>query len=156
MDVSCLLPSQREIVQISTKDNLRILEDGAQGFGGEIYGRKACSFGDAATTSFFPAKPLGCYGDGGAVFVDSDEEDALLRSLRANGRGVEDKYDNQRIGMNSRLDTLQAAILLPKLKALRDYELDALDKAADHYTRLLSDIVVTPTVLPGYRSSWAQ
>jgi len=90
------------------------------------------------------------------VFVDSDEEDALLRSLRANGRGVEDKYDNQRIGMNSRLDTLQAAILLPKLRALREYEIDAVNAAARKYTQALSDVVKTPVVLDGYVSSWAQ
>lgn len=150
-------PAEHDKVRaIADKYGLKVLEDAAQGYGGSINGRAACSFGDAAITSFFPAKPLGCYGDGGAVFVDTDEDDALLRSLRANGRSPVDKYDNVRCGLNSRLDTLQAAILLPKLKALRDYELDALDKAADHYTRLLSDIVVTPTVLPGYRSSWAQ
>ena len=150
-------PAEHDKVRaIADKHGLLVLEDAAQGYGGSINGRAACSFGDAAITSFFPAKPLGCYGDGGAVFVDSDEDDALLRSLRANGRSPVDKYDNVRFGLNSRLDTLQAAILLPKLKALRDYELDALNKAADRYTELLSDIVVTPTVLPGYRSSWAQ
>jgi len=150
-------PAEHDKIRaIADKYGLLVLEDAAQGYGGSINGKAACSFGDAAITSFFPAKPLGCYGDGGAVFVDSDEDDALLRSLRANGRSPVDKYDNVRFGLNSRLDTLQAAILLPKLKALREYELDALDKAADHYTRLLKDIVVTPTVLPGYRSSWAQ
>lgn len=150
-------PAQYERIEaIARKHGMRVLEDGAQGYGGQIGSRHACSFGDAATTSFFPAKPLGCYGDGGAVFVDSDEEDALLRSLRANGRGVQDKYDNQRIGMNSRLDTLQAAILLPKLKALREYEIDAVNKAAAKYTELLSGKVKTPVVLPGYVSSWAQ
>jgi len=150
-------PAQYERIEaIAKKHGMRVLEDGAQGYGGQIGSRHACSFGDAATTSFFPAKPLGCYGDGGAIFVDSAEEDALLRSLRANGRGVEDKYDNQRIGMNSRLDTLQAAILLPKLKALREYEIAALNQAADKYTQALSGIVKTPTVLPGYVSSWAQ
>ncbi len=144
------------IEAIAKKHGMRVLEDGAQGYGGKIGEKNACAFGDAATTSFFPAKPLGCYGDGGAIFVDSDEEDALLRSLRANGRGVEDKYDNQRIGMNSRLDTLQAAILLPKLHALRGYEIAALNQAADKYTQMLKDVVKTPTVLAGYESSWAQ
>ena len=141
---------------IAEKYGLRVLEDGAQGYGGKIGEKNACSFGHAATTSFFPAKPLGCYGDGGAVFVDSEEEDALLRSLRANGRGVQDKYDNQRIGMNSRLDTLQAAILLPKLRALREYEIAALNTSAQKYTQALSDIVITPKVKEGYESSWAQ
>ena len=144
------------IEAIAQAHGMRVLEDGAQGYGGSIRGRQACAFGDAATTSFFPAKPLGCYGDGGAVFVDSDEEDALLRSLRVNGRGVEDKYDNQRIGMNSRLDTLQAAVLLPKLKALRAYELDALQASADQYTQALKNLVKTPAVPQGYTSSWAQ
>lgn len=141
---------------IAKKHDLLILEDAAQGYGGSLNGKQACSFGDGAITSFFPAKPLGCYGDGGAIFVDSDEDDALLRSLRSNGRGVADKYDNQRFGMNSRLDTMQAAILLPKLDALRRYELDALDAAATRYTEHLKGDVITPTVLSGYRSSWAQ
>lgn len=150
-------PAQYDRIEaIAQKHGMRVLEDAAQGYGGQIGSRHACAFGHAATTSFFPAKPLGCYGDGGAIFVDDAQEDALLRSLRANGRGVEDKYDNQRIGMNSRLDTLQAAILLPKLKALREYELAALQRAAEKYTQALSGIVKTPTVLPAYVSSWAQ
>lgn len=144
------------IDQIAKKYDLLVLEDAAQGYGGSINGKEACAFGDGAITSFFPAKPLGCYGDGGAVFVDNDEEDALLRSFRSNGRGITDKYDNQRFGMNSRLDTIQAAILLPKLHALRQYELDALDAAAARYTEALSGDVTVPTVLSGYRSSWAQ
>ncbi len=151
------LPADHDrIAAIAKKHGMRVLEDGAQGYGGQIGERQACSFGDAATTSFFPAKPLGCYGDGGAIFVDSAEEDALLRSLRANGRGVEDKYDNQRIGMNSRLDTLQAAILLPKLKALREYEIAAINEAAKKYTQALNDVVKTPVIPEGYVSSWAQ
>lgn len=111
-----------QIGQIAQKYNLLVLEDAAQGFGGNINGKMACSFGDAATTSFFPAKPLGCYGDGGAVFTDSDELANLLKSIRIHGKGTE-KYDNVRIGLNSRLDTIQAAILLPKLKAFKEYEL---------------------------------
>ena len=103
-----------QIGQIAQKYNLLVLEDAAQGFGGSINGKMACSFGDAATTSFFPAKPLGCYGDGGAIFTDSDELANLLKSIRIHGKGTE-KYDNVRIGLNSRLDTIQAAILLPKL-----------------------------------------
>ena len=144
------------IESIAQKCGLRVMEDAAQGFGGNIHGRKAGAFGDAATTSFFPAKPLGCYGDGGAMFTDNDEEAELLRSLRSQGRSPEDKYDNRLIGMNSRLDTLQAAILLPKLDALARYELDALNQSAALYTQLLGDAVQTPYVPEGYYSSWAQ
>ena len=106
------------IRQIADRYGLLILEDGAQGFGGRIGQQRACSFGDISTTSFFPAKPLGCYGDGGAVFTDNDEWVKLLRSYRIHGKGT-DKYDNVRIGMNSRLDTLQYSILL-KDEAQRD------------------------------------
>ena len=144
------------IEAVAAKHGMRVLEDAAQGYGGRIGDKRACAFGDAAATSFFPAKPLGCYGDGGAVFVDSEEEAALLRSLRANGRSPQDKYDNQRIGLNSRLDTIQAAILLPKLKALRDVELDAVNAAAHRYTQNLAGAVRTPAVPDGYVSSWAQ
>jgi UDP-2-acetamido-2-deoxy-ribo-hexuluronate aminotransferase len=141
---------------IARKYGLKILEDGAQGFGGNIEGRRSCSFGDAATTSFFPAKPLGCYGDGGAIFTNDAEMDTLLRSLRAQGRSPEDKYDNRCIGMNSRLDTLQAAILLPKFQAFVDSELEAVNKVANWYTERLKDVVVTPLVKNGFYSSWAQ
>ena len=99
------------IQDIASKFNLKVIEDSAQGFGGEINGKKNCSFGDIAATSFFPAKPLGCYGDGGAIFTDSDELSEIIRSLAVHGKG-KDKYDNVRIGLNSRLDTIQAAILL--------------------------------------------
>ncbi|NLV58173.1 MAG: DegT/DnrJ/EryC1/StrS family aminotransferase [Clostridiales bacterium] len=145
-----------QIEAIAQKHGLLVLEDAAQGFGGSIGERRACSFGRAATTSFFPPKPLGCYGDGGAVFTDSKEEDLLLRSLRAQGRSPEDKYDNRLIGMNSRLDTLQAAILLPKLEAFTRYELDALNRVAEAYTRELTGVLVTPYVPEGHRCSWAQ
>lgn len=145
-----------KILPIAQKYGLKVLEDGAQGFGGNINGKKACSFGDLSTTSFFPAKPLGCYGDGGAIFTDNDEIDARLRSLRAQGKSPIDKYDNREIGMNSRLDTLQAAILLPKFKAFIDYELEAVNKVANKYTEALKDKFVTPTVLEGFYSSWAQ
>ena len=145
-----------EIEGIAEKYGLRILEDAAQGFGGAIDGKRACSFGDISATSFFPAKPLGCYGDGGAIFTDDDAIDARLRSLRASGKSPEDKYDNREVGMNSRLDTLQAAILMPKLKAFADYELNAVNSVAKQYTNRLFDKVVTPTVPGGYLSSWAQ
>ena len=144
------------ILPIAEKYGLKVLEDAAQGFGGSINGKLACSFGDISATSFFPAKPLGCYGDGGAIFTDSDEVDQRLRSLRASGKSPEDKYDNREVGMNSRLDTIQAAILLPKFKAFVDYELDDVNAAADRYTAALQGKVVTPTVPSGFRSSWAQ
>ena len=115
----------------------------------------ACSFGDAATTSFFPAKPLGCYGDGGAVFTDSDELANLLKSIRIHGKGTE-KYDNVRIGLNSRLDTIQAAILLPKLKAFKEYELQKRNEIACRYTESLKGKYTTPFVPNNIKSSWAQ
>lgn len=144
------------ILAIAGKHGLLVLEDGAQGFGGAIGDKKVCSFGDVATTSFFPAKPLGCYGDGGAIFTNNDELNVQLRSLRAQGRSPQDKYDNRIVGLNSRLDTLQAAILLPKLKAFVRFELDAVNHVADVYTDMLHDYVETPCVPDGYRSSWAQ
>ena len=151
------LPAEyAQIEKIARKYGLKVLEDGAQGFGGSIDGRRACSFGDAATTSFFPAKPLGCYGDGGAIFTNDDELAKTLRSLRTQGGSPEDKYDNRLVGMNSRLDTLQAAILLPKLRAFEREELDLVNRAADAYTHCLKNLVVTPFVPEGYVSSWAQ
>ena len=142
------------IKQIADKYNLLVLEDGAQGFGGKIEEKNACSFGDISTTSFFPAKPLGCYGDGGAVFTDNDEWAELLRSYCVHGKG-KDKYDNVRIGMNSRLDTLQAAVLLEKLKFF-DEEVVWCNRIADEYTKRLKDIVKTPAVKEEMYSSWAQ
>ena len=143
------------ICEIAKKYQLYILEDGAQGFGGNIEGKCACSFGDISTTSFFPAKSLGCYGDGGAIFTNNDEWAGLLKSYRIHGKG-DNKYDNIRIGMNSRLDTLQAAILKVKLKAFQEFELDNLNKVAERYNDLLSGIVETPVVLKGFYSCWAQ
>lgn len=149
------LPANYPLVKsIAEKYHLLILEDGAQGFGGSIGTRKACSFGDISTTSFFPAKPLGCYGDGGAVFTDNDEWAALMSSYRVHGKGT-DKYDNVRIGMNSRLDTLQAAILQVKLRHF-DKEVECVNEAARYYTQLLKDYVKTPVIPEGFRSSWAQ
>jgi UDP-2-acetamido-2-deoxy-ribo-hexuluronate aminotransferase len=142
------------IRRIADKYNLYVLEDGAQGFGGRIGDKAACSFGDIATTSFFPAKPLGCYGDGGAVFTDNDAWAELLRSLRVHGKGT-DKYDNIRIGMNSRLDTIQAAVLNVKLKFLEE-EIEACNRVAAQYTAGLKNIVETPVITEGMRSSWAQ
>lgn len=145
-----------KILPIAAKYGLKVLEDGAQGFGGNIRGKLACSFGDMSTTSFFPAKPLGCYGDGGAVFTDDDEEDARLRSLRAQGKSPVDKYDNREIGMNSRLDTLQAAILMPKFKAFVAHEIADVNRVAAWYTKRLAGRFVTPLVPEGFLSSWAQ
>ena len=145
-----------ELEKIAKKYNLIIVEDAAQGFGGLIGSKRACSFGDISCTSFFPAKPLGCYGDGGAIFTDDDKIAERLRSLRAGGKSPVDKYDNIEIGTNSRLDTIQAAILLPKFHAFRDYELKAVNNVANWYTKRLNEYVVTPKVLDGYLSSWAQ
>lgn len=143
------------IRKIADKHGLLLLEDGAQGFGGNIDGKRACSFGDIGTTSFFPAKPLGCYGDGGAVFTDSDEVADLIKSLRVHGKGAT-KYDNVRIGLNSRLDTVQAAVLQVKLKAFEDRELEDVNNVAIRYTKLLDGVVETPYIPEGFYSSWAQ
>lgn len=157
VDLFGLPANYPSIRQIADKYHLLILEDGAQGFGGNINGQRACSFGDISTTSFFPAKPLGCYGDGGAVFTGNDEWAALIESYRVHGKGTF-KYDNVRIGMNSRLDTVQAAILQVKLRAFRDYELADVNKVASRYTELLKDIpgIKTPVIPTGFYSSWAQ
>lgn len=151
-------PAKFEEIRRITNDNgLLLLEDGAQGFGGKIGDKRACSFGDIATTSFFPAKPLGCYGDGGAIFTDNDEWAALLKSYRVHGKGG-DKYDNIRIGMNSRLDTLQAAVLIEKLKIFDSFELNKVNQVAEKYNELLSDIkeIQLPIINPNFYSSWAQ
>lgn len=149
-------PAEYEAIQnIAKKEGLLILEDSAQGFGGSIGDKKACSFGDISTTSFFPAKPLGCYGDGGAIFTNNDEWAALIKSIKVHGKG-NDKYDNVRIGVNSRLDTIQAAILDVKLTAFVEHELEDVNRIADKYTEKLSGMVKTPTILKEYTSSWAQ
>ena len=145
----------KAIRKIAEKYNLYVLEDGAQGFGGRIGEQKACTFGDISTTSFFPAKPVGCYGDGGAVFTDNDEWAALIESYHIHGKGS-DRYDNVRIGMNSRMDSIQAAVLLVKLKAFADHELVDINKVSARYTEKLKDIVKTPIVPEGFYSSWAQ
>lgn len=143
------------IIEIANKYNLYVIEDAAQGFGGSIGERKTCSFGVISTTSFFPAKPLGCYGDGGAVFTDDEELYNKILSIRVHGKGSY-KYENVRVGLNSRLDTIQAAILLPKLEAFAEYELDDRNKFAKIYTNRLSSYVKTPVVMENYVSSWAQ
>ncbi len=144
-----------EIQVIANKYRLYVLEDAAQGFGGSINSKRAGSFGDAATTSFFPAKPLGCYGDGGAIFTNQTDLYEKLMSLRTHGKGTY-KYDNVRVGLNSRLDTIQAGILLVKLKAFEEFELEQRNKIAKQYTTSLMDVVKTPVVRQGYISSWAQ
>ena len=150
------LPADFEAInQVAERHGLYVLEDGAQGFGGRIGEKKACSFGHITTTSFFPAKPVGCYGDGGAIFTNNDEWAALMESYHIHGKGS-DRYDNVRIGMNSRLDSIQAAVLLVKLKAFKEYELVDINKVAARYTEKLKDVVKTPVVPEGYYSSWAQ
>lgn len=155
VDLFGLPANYDEIRKIADEYQLFLLEDGAQGFGGMLHGKRACSFGDISTTSFFPAKPLGCYGDGGAIFTDNDEWADLIRSYRIHGKGNH-KYDNIRIGMNSRLDTIQAAILQVKLKAFQEYELQAVNQVAEYYTRELKEFVQIPIVPEGFYSSWAQ
>lgn len=148
----------KSIYNIARKYNMFVIEDGAQGFGGRIKDSKACSFGDISTTSFFPAKPLGCYGDGGAVFTNNDEWDSLIRSLCVHGKG-NNKYDNIRIGYNSRLDTIQAAILSVKLKMFEERELIKVNEVAGWYSEMLREVkenITIPVVLPNYYSSWAQ
>lgn len=150
------LPADFNAVRkVADKHGLYVLEDGAQGFGGRFGDRKACTFGDISTTSFFPAKPVGCYGDGGAVFTDNDAWAELIESYHIHGKGS-DRYDNIRIGMNSRMDSVQAAILLVKLKAFKAYELEDVNKVAARYTMKLQDVVKTPIVPEGFYSSWAQ
>ena len=150
-----------KIRAICDKYDLLLLEDGAQGFGGRYNGKTACSFGDISTTSFFPAKPLGCYGDGGAVFTDNDEWADLIRSYAVHGKGSS-KYDNVRVGVNSRLDTIQAALLSVKFDAFRNYELEDINKVAAKYTELFTAAgaqekgLVLPIIEDGFYSSWAQ
>lgn len=145
-----------QINRIANKYDLVVIEDAAQGFGGKIGNKAVCSFGDISCTSFFPAKPLGCYGDGGAVFTDSEEEYYLLRSLRSNGKSETDKYDNIRIGMNSRLDTLQAAVLLAKFDEFKNNELLKVNDIAKKYNERLRNKFITPKIPDNYFSSWAQ
>jgi dTDP-4-amino-4,6-dideoxygalactose transaminase len=143
-----------EITKIAHEENIKVLVDGAQSFGATFNGRKVGLMGDATTTSFFPAKPLGCYGDGGAIFTNNDEDAELINSIRLHGKGSQ-KYDNIRVGLNSRLDTLQAAILIEKLKIFPN-ELLMRHEVASFYTELLSKILTVPKLAQGCTSSWAQ
>lgn len=147
----------KKLKVLCNKYDLLLLEDGAQGFGGSIDGKSACSFGDISTTSFFPAKPLGCYGDGGAVFTDNDEWSEHLKSIVVHGQSGDDKYNNIYIGMNSRLDAIQAAVLLPKLNAFVEYELEDVNVVANWYNEKLTNSGLRLPVVPdGFVSSWAQ
>lgn len=150
------LPADFKLIKaVAQRYGLYLLEDAAQGFGGCIDDQKAGSFGDIAATSFFPAKPVGCYGDGGAVFTNNDEWAELMDSYHLHGKGS-DRYDNVRIGLNSRLDSIQAAILLVKLKAFREHELADVNRVAERYTAQLKGVVKTPEIPSGFYSSWAQ
>jgi dTDP-4-amino-4,6-dideoxygalactose transaminase len=149
------LPADHDaIAEIAAADDLFILDDAAQGFGGTYKGRAVGTFGHATATSFFPAKPLGCYGDGGAVLTDDEELLAILKSVRVHGGGS-DKYDNVRLGLTARLDTIQAAVLLEKLKIFRD-EIETRNRVAERYSRALKDVATVPVVPDGYTSVWAQ
>lgn len=154
VDLFGLPADYRSLEPMARKYNLKLIEDAAQGFGGEIDGRKAGSFGDVATTSFFPAKPLGCYGDGGAIFTNNNDLASIIRSYRVHGKG-NDKYDNVRIGLNSRLDTIQAAVLLAKLEAFPE-ELQRRNAVAEKYSRDLPEFCCRPVVPPTFSSAWAQ
>ena len=144
----------KAINALAQSQNLFVLDDAAQGFGGEVAGRKAGVLADATATSFFPAKPLGCYGDGGAVFTDDDAMRDLLVSLRVHGMG-QDRYDNVRIGLTGRLDTIQAAVLIEKLRIFPD-EIAARNRIARRYEDELADVVTVPRVPAGLTSVWAQ
>lgn len=143
-----------QIRKITEKYSLLLLEDGAQGLGGRIGEKKACSFGDISTTSFFPGKPFGCYGDGGAIFTDNDEWAELVYSYKVHGKG-KNKYDNIRIGLNSRLDTIQAAILLAKFDLFISEELDKVNSIATQYSLKLHNFVKVPTISKDFFSNWA-
>lgn len=142
------------ITPIVEKYNLFLLEDAAQGFGGSLHGKRNGSFGDVSATSFFPAKPLGCYGDGGAIFTDNDELYKVMHSIRVHGQGS-DKYDNIRMGLNGRMDTIQAAVVLSKLEIF-DQELEKRQQVAGWYTENLKDYFELPCVDNEYFSAWAQ
>jgi dTDP-4-amino-4,6-dideoxygalactose transaminase len=139
---------------IAEAEGLFVLDDAAQGFGASYKGRKLGTFGLATATSFFPAKPLGCFGDGGAIFTDDDNLAETLRSIRVHGQGA-DKYDNVRLGITGRLDTMQAAILIEKLKIFED-EIAARNEVAARYARGLGNVVTVPLLASGCTSVWAQ
>ncbi|MEM5502251.1 DegT/DnrJ/EryC1/StrS family aminotransferase [Ahrensia kielensis] len=154
VDLFGLPADYNEIIPIAAENNMKVISDSAQAFGATLDGKSPCLVADITTTSFFPAKPLGCYGDGGALFTENEELAALINSLRVHGKGTE-KYDNVRVGMNSRLDTVQAAILLEKL-AVYPQELVSRQQAAEAYTEALADKFVVPHVPENATSVWAQ
>ncbi len=154
VDLFGLAADYPAIEKIAEREGLLVIEDAAQAMGGKVGERKCGSWGKVAGTSFFPAKPLGCYGDGGAMFTDDDAFAERLRSFAFHGKG-ETKYDNVHIGMNSRLDTLQAAILIEKLAILED-EMIARQDVAARYSRGLGNVVKVPFIPEGHRSAWAQ
>lgn len=156
VDILGNLCDYKALSAICEKYGLVLIEDAAQSFGASQNGKKACAFGHIATTSFFPAKPLGCYGDGGAVFTDDDQVADLCRSLCVHGKGPGGKYDNIRAGVNSRLDNLQAAILLPKLEALEEYEIRDREAAAGRYSAAFQGKFVLPPVEQDSQHSWYQ
>jgi dTDP-4-amino-4,6-dideoxygalactose transaminase len=139
---------------VAEAEGMFVLDDAAQAFGASYKGRRLGAFGLATATSFFPAKPLGCFGDGGAIFTDDAELAATLRSVRVHGQGS-DKYDNVRLGLTGRLDTMQAAILIEKLKIFED-EIAARNKVAERYAQGLGNVVTVPQVASGATSVWAQ
>jgi dTDP-4-amino-4,6-dideoxygalactose transaminase len=141
------------IAAVARAEGLFVLDDAAQGFGASYKGRRIGTFGLATATSFFPAKPLGCFGDGGAIFTDDDELAQTLRSIRVHGQGS-DKYDNVRLGLTGRLDTMQAAVLLEKLKIFED-EIAARNEVAERYARGLGNVVTVPRLAAGCGSIWA-
>jgi dTDP-4-amino-4,6-dideoxygalactose transaminase len=149
------LPAEHDAINaLAAAHGLSVLDDAAQSFGADYRGRKLGALTTATTTSFFPAKPLGCYGDGGAIFTDDNELAAKIKSLRVHGEGV-DKYDTVRIGLTARLDTIQAAILLEKLKIFPD-EIAARNRVAARYAAGLSDVAIVPRVGNESTSVWAQ
>lgn len=152
VDLFGLMAEYAKINEIAAKYGLKVLEDAAQSFGAVQLGRKACSFGDVAATSFYPAKPLGCYGDGGAIFTNDADTAMLLQSIRVHGQG-EDKYNNDRIGINGRLDTIQATILIEKM-SIFDEELLLRNKVANIYSTHLKTVTV-PFVPDDNSSAWA-
>ncbi len=154
VDLFGLPADHHAVATIANDESLIVLDDAAQAFGAGINGRKLGTFGDLTATSFFPAKPLGCYGDGGAVLTDDEETATALRSLRVHGQGS-DKYDNVRIGLASRLDTIQAAVLREKLKIFPE-EIEARNAVARRYAAALADLVAVPRVPADYVSVWAQ
>jgi dTDP-4-amino-4,6-dideoxygalactose transaminase len=140
---------------ICKREGLRLIADSAQGFGSTLNGKHPMTWADAQTTSFFPAKPLGCYGDGGATLTNDDAENTLMRSIAFHGASGDDKYNCARIGMNSRLDTIQAAVLIEKLAIFAD-EIKTRNEVADRYAQMLEGLVTTPRVIDGGVSTWAQ